>query len=247
VRVWVGTSGWQYRDWRGTFYPDGLAHDRWLEAYAKRFPTVELNNSFYRLPEASTFARWRDRTPVGFVMSVKVSRYLTHVLRLQRPTEPIRRLWYRASELGPRLGPLLFQLPPRFPAEPERLGRLLDALPSGARAAFEFRDPSWLIDDVLDQLRRADAALVWPDSPGRRRGELPVTASWAYVRFHRGRRADPHYDRRTLRTWAHRLADLPVDEAWAYFNNDEGGAAPRDAARLIQLLRDRLGDAVVTA
>ena len=121
----VGTSGWQYDDWRGVLYPEGLAKARWLSRYAEAFSTVEVNNSFYRLPSAATFARWREETPEGFVVAVKASRFITHLRRLRDCRDPVALLWERASELGPRLGPVLFQLPPRFRADPERLARFV--------------------------------------------------------------------------------------------------------------------------
>lgn len=242
----IGTSGWQYPDWRGAFYPDGLTRSGWLAHYATRFPTVELNNSFYRLPEASTFRRWRDETPEGFVMVVKVSRYLTHVRRLREPDEPLARLWERARPLGSRLGPLLFQLPPRFPVELQRLRGLLDAMPRDASAAFEFRDPSWHTRAVYDVLERANAALVWPDRPGPI-CELPLTADWGYVRLHQGGPARPGYGPARLRAWADRIAASEASGFWVYFNNDAEAAAPRDALRLTELLRERAPDRLADA
>ena len=235
--VHVGASGWQYRDWRGTLYPPGLPQTEWLPRYADVFETVEVNNSFYRLPERETFERWCRQTPSGFVMAVKASRYLTHIRRLRDATEPLRLLWERALGLGPRLGPVLFQLPPRFPAEPARLADLLRELPSGMRAAFEFRDPSWHTTEVHGMLDRVGCALVWPDRPGVR-PTWPLTGGWGYVRFHQGRAVAPGYDRRKLRRWAERIAGLEATEVFVYFNNDTGGAAIRDAIAL----RDLLGE-----
>jgi len=242
----IGTSGWQYRDWRGRFYPQDLPQRGWLGFYATRFPTLELNNSFYRLPDATSFRRWRDETPERFVMSVKVSRYLTHVRRLREPKEPLDRLWSRACELGSRLGPLLFQLPPRFPVEPERLRELVRLLPEGSRAAFELRDPSWHHAAVYDVLEAANAALVWPDRPGPM-PDLPMTADWIYLRFHQGQPERSHYPRRRLLAWADRISGLSAREVWVYFNNDAEGAAPRDAETLTGLLRERVGSSVASA
>jgi uncharacterized protein YecE (DUF72 family) len=236
--VRIGTSGWQYKDWRGRFYPKGVPQSDWLSFYASRFRTVEVNNSFYRLPEAETFRRWREQTPAGFVVAVKASRFLTHLRRLRDPEEPFELLWSRATELGDRLGPILFQLPPRFPADPDRLRALLRVLPRSAKAAFEFRDPSWHEARVFEHLEGANAALVWADRP-RAHIDLPITADWAYIRFHQGRIGAPGYTRRKLRRWADRIADLPVREAWIYFNNDTGGAAPRDAQTLRSMLEER--------
>jgi uncharacterized protein YecE (DUF72 family) len=234
----VGTSGWQYADWRERFYPRDVPQREWLSFYAQRFTTTEVNNSFYRLPAEGVFARWRDMTPPGFVMAVKASRFLTHIRRLREPEEPVQRLWNRATELGDRLGPVLFQLPPRFPADAERLRGLLDTLPAPMRAAFEFRDPSWHTAPIFDLLARSDAALVWPDRPGARIG-LPSTASWSYLRFHQGRTTGPGYTRAKLRRWAGRIAELPVQHSYVYFNNDPDGAAVRDARRLVELLEER--------
>lgn len=234
----VGTSGWQYADWRERFYPRDVPQREWLSFYAQRFTTTEVNNSFYRLPAEGVFARWREMTPPGFVMAVKASRFLTHIKRLREPEEPVQRLWARATELGDRLGPVLFQLPPRFPADAGRLRALLDTLPAPMRAAFEFRDPSWHTSSIFDLLADKDAALVWADRPGARIG-LPSTASWSYLRFHQGRTTGPGYAREKLRRWAGRIAELPVQHIYVYFNNDPGGAAIRDARRLIELLQEQ--------
>jgi uncharacterized protein YecE (DUF72 family) len=236
-RLHIGTSGWQYDDWRGVFYPEGLPQREWLAFYAERFGTVEVNNSFYRLPERATFERWREQTPPGFVVTVKASRFITHLKRLRDPEEPVELLWERASGLGDHLGPLLFQLPPRFPVEIERLRRLLSVLPSGMRPAFEFRDPSWYTDDVFLLLDQAGAALVWPDRPGMRH-TLPMTAGWLYVRFHQGTNDGPGYRRDKLRRWASRVAATDAEEAFLYFNNDPTGAAIRDARIMIELLEE---------
>jgi uncharacterized protein YecE (DUF72 family) len=239
--IHVGTSGWQYRDWRGVLYPQGLPHDRWLEEFARAFSVVEVNNSFYRLPERATFERWRDRTPEGFTFAVKASRFLTHLKRL-RDTDGIGRFWERAQGLGDKLGPVLFQLPPHFPADVPRLREFLGHLPPSMRAAWEFRDHSWLVDEVLDALDEAGCALVLADRPGFR-GPTPVTGGWSYVRFHQGTSAGPDYRREKLRRWADRIAALPAGEVWAFFNNDPGGAAVRDA----RFLRDALVEAGVRA
>jgi uncharacterized protein YecE (DUF72 family) len=231
----IGTSGWQYDDWRGRFYPEALPQRKWLEFYSKHFHTVEVNNSFYRLPERETFQRWRDQTASGFVVSVKASRFITHMRRLRDPEEPVALLWERATGLGDRLGPVLFQLPPRFPRDLERLRRLLAALPAGMRPAFEFRDRSWYSDDVFLLLDGAGASLVWPDRPGIRLA-LPALGGWLYVRFHQGTDRGPDYRRDKLRRWASRIAATDAEEAFIYFNNDPTGAAIRDARTMIELL-----------
>src|SRR5919198_5752399 len=141
--IWVGTSGWQYASWKDRFYPKGVPQRAWLGSYASRFRVVEVNNSFYMLPKEATFDRWREATPEGFLFVVKASRYITHIRRLRDAKDSVDLFWSRASRLGPKLGPVLFQLPPRFGANVELLGQFLRLLPHEMRAAFEFRDASW--------------------------------------------------------------------------------------------------------
>ncbi len=179
------------------------------------------------------------------MVSVKVSRYLTHTLRLRDPREPIERLWARAEGLGPRLGALLFQLPPRFGAEPGRLRAVLSFLPAGVEAAFEFRDPSWHRPEVYRVLEERNAALVWADRLGQTPGP-PRTAEHAYIRFHQGAETQPGYPDDVLRRRADEIAGLDARTVRVYFNNDQGGAATRDAETMTELLRERLGDGVAT-
>jgi uncharacterized protein YecE (DUF72 family) len=238
--IWIGTSGWQYRDWRERFYPGDLPQRAWLEWYCRHFRTVELNNSFYRLPAASTFAQWRRRTPDGFVMAVKMSRFLTHIKKLNDPAEPVQRFLERAEELGPRLGPVLIQLPPHFQAVPERLDQTLRLLPRRIRAAVEFRDPSWFNQEVRDILERHGAAFVLADAPGRN-PPFWKTADWGFLRFHEGRASPPPcYEEDALRTWAERLARMfeRSQDVYVYFNNDHRACAVRDARRFAHLCRE---------
>jgi uncharacterized protein YecE (DUF72 family) len=230
----VGTSGWQYDDWRGGLYPQHLAKGRWLEHYAAAFATVEVNNSFYRLPERATFERWAAAVPAGFVFAVKASRYLTHVRRLRDPEAPVARLVERLQGLGAACGPVLLQLPPNLPADAGSLDRALAAFAPGRRVAVEPRHPSWFTDEVCRVLERRGAALCLSDTHGRR-PPLWRTADWGYVRLHAGNGAPaPTYATRALVSWVERVAGLwPRDaEVYCYFNNDHGGAAPHDAARL---------------
>jgi uncharacterized protein YecE (DUF72 family) len=243
--ILVGTSGWQYRDWRGAFYPEGLPQRRWLAHFAQRFPTVEVNNSFYMLPKPETFERWRAETPGGFVITVKASRYVTHIRRLREAGDAVERFHDHARRLGDKLGPVLYQLPPRFPADPALLSDFLQTLPDGVRAAFEFRDRSWEVDEVYSLLDRAGAAFVLPDRPGARVPDV-VTGGWSYVRFHEGGhgRAGADYRRDKLRRWADRIAGTHARDVYAYFNNDRTGAAVRDAATLMDLCEERGLDVV---
>ena len=244
MALWIGTSGWQYRDWRGVLYPEGLPQRRWLERYAEEFATVEVNNAFYRLPERSVFERWRRQTPPGFVVAVKASRYLTHVKRLADPVEPVGRLVDRAAALGPRLGPFLLQLPPTLRADPDRLDACLRAFPRDARVAVEPRHPSWDDDEVRAVLERRGAALCWADRDGRPVTPLWRTAGWGYLRLHHGTATPrPSYGRGALASWLDRL-----DGAWpgarrgdvfVYLNNDPGGAAVRNARTLVRMAARR--------
>ena len=242
----VGTSGWQYRDWRGDFYPEGLAVGHWLEHYASQFSAVENNGTFYRLAQPATFAAWHQRTPAGFSMAVKASRYLTHIRRLRDPAEPVARLLSAAASLGDRLGPVLVQLPPTLQAEPAALAECLHqfsvqyraqaaACPAALRVCVEFRHPSWLTAEVRQILAGDNAALCWSDRRGRPLGPLWRTADWGYLRLHEGAAQPwPGYGRQALRSWVRRIAAAfpPEADVFAFFNNDQHGAAPRDATTL---------------
>jgi uncharacterized protein YecE (DUF72 family) len=239
--ILVGTSGWQYRHWRVRFYPRGLPQNRWLEYYAARFATVELNAAFYRLPERTTFAGWRDRAPDGFCMAVKMSRYLTHVLRLRDPAEPVARFLDRAGALGDRLGPVLLQLPPNLPADPVALAAVLARFPPDIRVAVEPRHESWWTVEVRRTLERHGAALCWADRQGRPITPLWRTADFGYLRLHEGRaQPRPRYGPAALRSWVHRLTDAyrPHETVYVYFNNDPDGAALIDAAALAAFCHD---------
>ncbi|GAA3793163.1 DUF72 domain-containing protein [Streptomyces phyllanthi] len=232
MTVFVGTSGWQYKDWRDVLYPAGLPTRLWLEEYAARFATVELNNAFYRLPSRENFEAWRDRTPRDFVVAVKASRFLTHIKRLKDPEEPVHRLMDRAAGLGDRLGPVLLQLPPTLRADPVLLDDCLARFPSGTRVAVEPRHDSWWTPSVREVLESRGAALCWADVNSRPVTPLWRTTDWGYVRFHAGRaKAWPHYGRQALATWAHRVATTwrGTQDVYTYFNNDPHAAAVEDA------------------
>jgi uncharacterized protein YecE (DUF72 family) len=231
----VGTSGWQYKDWRGRLYPQKLAQRLWLEHFAGAFATVEVNNAFYRLPERTTFENWRKRTPEDFILAVKMSRYLTHIKRLREPAEPVARFLGRAEGLGDRLGPVLLQLPPNLKAEPEALADTLRRFPRSVRVAVEPRHASWWTDRVRRILERHGAALCWADRRGRPVTPLWQTADFLYLRMHEGRaQPRPRYGRTALTSWVQRLGRT---DGYVYFNNDPGGAAVLDAelfARIAQ-------------
>jgi uncharacterized protein YecE (DUF72 family) len=239
--VRVGCSGWQYKHWRGDFYPAELPASRWLEHYSRCFDTVEINNSFYRLPEAPTFAAWRQRAPAGFLFAVKASRFLTHMKKLKDPEDPIARFFSRAVELGRSLGPVLYQLPPRWPFNLERLPGFLEALPRRRRHVIEFREPTWYDDRVFALLERYGVALCLHDMQGSASGRLAV-GPFVYVRFHGTSKYNGRYPDDALDTWADWLGERTVEgkAVFAYFNNDTGGHAPRDAVRLRNALRRRV-------
>ncbi len=231
MAVLVGTSGWQYRHWRETFYPRGVPQARWLEFYAERFTTVESNAAFYRLPERRTFEDWADRTPGDFVWAVKVSRFLTHIKRLREPDEPVGRFVDHAKGLGRKLGPVLLQLPPQLKRDDDLLNEALAEFPSGMRVAVEFRHKSWWADEVRKILEHHRAALCWADRAGPI-APLWVTADWRYLRFHHGR-ANPLscYGRQALASWIERIdREMPSRaDTFVYFNNDGHACALRDA------------------
>ena len=242
----VGCSGWNYDSWRhGVFYPERCPSSRWLAYYADRFETVELNATFYRLPTVKAVQRWVEQTPDDFVFAVKMSRYVTHVKRL-RDLPPSMELFYSriAPLVGtPKLGPVLWQLPPTFRRDDDRLAQALEQLPQG-RHAFEFRHPSWFVPEVTGLLRAHGAALVVADRPEIRSFQThELTTDWAFVRFHwgsRGRRGN--YSETELKEWADRIRGWPVSCSYIYFNNDWEGFAPRNAQLLCRFLEQGPSD-----
>jgi uncharacterized protein YecE (DUF72 family) len=233
-RLRVGCSGWLYKHWRGDFYPAELPQSRWFAQYALTFDTVEINNSFYRLPEAATFAKWREQAPRRFLYAVKASRFLTHMKKLKDPEDPLFRFFENVRELGPHLGPVLYQLPPNFGQNLERLEHFLRALPRRTLHTIEFRESSWYDERVFDLLRRHKVALCLHDMQGSATGRMQV-GPFVYVRFHFGtQKYGGRYDDDRLEEWAEWLAARADEglDVYAYFNNDTGGHAPRDAVRL---------------
>ena len=238
MTVRIGTSGWHYSHWRGLLYPSKLPTREWLSHYARRFATVEINNAFYRLPEAAAFAEWAAVVPEDFLFAVKASRYLTHIRRLQEPDEPVQRLRQRMAGLGPKRGPVLLQLPPTLRIDTAALGRTLAAF-TPIPVAVEFRHESWFVPETRRLLEEHDAALVLTDTRGP---HTPFwrTATWGYVRFHQGRGRPPScYGRTALESWAKHLAGLWPGSAqvFVYFNNDMHGCAPRDARQFAGAVR----------
>jgi uncharacterized protein YecE (DUF72 family) len=240
--VIIGTSGWQYNDWREVFYPKGVPQRLWLEHFAESFATVESNNAFYRLPKPETFAAWARRTPDDFVMAVKVSRYLTHIKRLREPAEPVQRFLDHASHLGKKLGPVLLQLPPNLKADLDNLDETLTRFGNKVRVAVEFRHDTWFTDETKTLLEEHGAALCLTDRGSRPTSPLWRTAPWTYLRFHWGTGSpDSCYGRAALDSWAGRLADQwgPDEDVFVYFNNDPNGCAIRDARTFGRLVESR--------
>lgn len=227
-----------YKHWLDIFYPRSLPGSEQLPFYAKRFPTVEVNFSFYRLPERQVFEQWRAQTPDGFVFAVKGSRYLTHMKKLKDPEEPLTRLMERARGLEEKLGPILFQFPRTWHADIPRLEGFMQALRSypEQRCALEFRHKTWLVPEVYRLLEGAGAALCLPVGPNVPL-DIQLTASWTYIRMHSGQWGIGYSDEE-LATWANHIRSFLRRnvETYVYFNNDPEGHAIRDADRLRALL-----------
>ena len=237
--VRIGTSGWVYPHWRESFYPARLPQSRWLEYYAERFDTVELNNPFYRQPSRATFERWRRAVPENFVYAVKLNRFLTHLKRLNVDRAMVARSYDTMAGLGPKAAVVLVQLPARFRFDAERFARFSAAVARRRkRHALEPRDPSWLSDEAIALLRKRRVALCVIDTP-RWPTRGVATANFVYVRFHgQTRLYGSSYDDEALHAWAERIRtwrDAGLD-VYAYFNNDERAYAPRDALRLRELV-----------
>jgi uncharacterized protein YecE (DUF72 family) len=236
----IGCSGWNYPHWREVVYPKGLPARRWLEHYATLFDTVEVNTTFYRLAKPAAVARWVEETPPDFVFAAKASRYMTHMKRLTDLPPALSRFYDAIEPLvaSPKLGPVLWQFPPNFQRDEDRLADALAVLPPG-RHAFEFRHRSWFTSDVFELLRAYGAALAYGDHPERPWQPLELTADWTFIRFHYGRRGRRgNYSETELQEWADRLSGVRREaEIYAYFNNDWEGFAVANASRLKALMR----------
>jgi uncharacterized protein YecE (DUF72 family) len=233
VAARVGTSGFSYDAWKGNFYPEKIASKDMLHFYAQRFPTVEINNTFYRMPREDVLSGWGDQVPESFRFVIKASQRITHIKRLRECGEPLAYLYRVTTALGPRLGPLLFQLPPNFRKDLERLAGFFAARPDRRRVAIEFRHASWFDDEVFGLLREQGVALCVSDT-----GEEPVvplvaTADWGYLRLRR-----EEFGEAELRDWARRIGEQPWSEAFVFLKHEEEGIGPKLAARLIELLAE---------
>jgi uncharacterized protein YecE (DUF72 family) len=230
VRLRVGTSGYSYKEWRGTFYPEDLQPAEMLRFYAERLGAVEINNTFYRMPSEKVLAGWAAQVPEDFRFALKASRRITHFKRLKEAAEDLRYLTETALALGDRLGPVLFQLPPHLKLDRQRLETFVAALPQEPRAAFEFRHSSWFVQEVYDLLREHGAALVTADTGEEGDAPLTATAGYGYLRLRR-----PDYDDADLEAWVARVKEQPWEEALVFFKHEDEGAGPRLAARFRDL------------
>ncbi|HEY1800499.1 MAG TPA: DUF72 domain-containing protein [Terriglobales bacterium] len=235
----IGTSGYHYKHWRGPFYPASISPGKMLDFYAERFDTVELNNSFYRLPTEAAFDDWRTSTPQDFIFAVKASRYLTHNKKLKDPESALHNFLPRAEHLGPKLGPILFQLPPRWQVNYERLQALLQVLPTAFRYVFELRDQSWIKPEINELLARFHAAFCIYELAGYQ-SPLTVTTDFAYVRLH-GPGAEKYqasYSRASLQRWCRQIGlwAKTLRAIYIYFDNDQAGYAAQNALTLKRML-----------
>lgn len=235
MNAWVGTSGWSYDEWKGSFYPEDLPKEKMLEYYSARLRTVEVNNTFYRMPKREMLAGWREQTPDDFSFVLKASRRITHKARLgEDAVDPLGYLTDNVTELGAKQGPLLFQTPPWLKRDVDRLRTFLSHIPDGVRAAFEFRSTSWFVDEVFEALGEAGAALVVADTGDDEKDPpLVATAPFGYARLRR-----EAYEDGLLESWAQRLAGAGWDDLWVFFKHEDEGAGPRLAARFRDLLPD---------
>jgi uncharacterized protein YecE (DUF72 family) len=230
--VLIGTSGYNYPEWRGTFYPEKFSTNKMLAFYAERFSTVEINYTFYRMPTEKLLQGWAEGTPEAFTFTLKAPRRITHDAKLQRCEDTLQAFCRTARTLGPKLAVLLFQLPPTFKKNVEVLAAFLELLPEGMRAAFEFRHPSWFEPDVFEALRARNVALCIADSE-KLKTPVEITANFAYFRLR-----DEGYQQADLEQWARAISALSVPDVYVYFKHEEQGLGPVFAKRLESLIPD---------
>ncbi len=237
---YIGTSGWQYEHWKGAFYPKEITQQEMLASYATRFQAVEVNNSFYRLPKIETLEHWNETVPPGFLFAVKASRYLTHMKKLKNVEDSVNRFFERVDILSDRLAPVLFQLPPNWHCNPERLADFLSMLPQGHRYVFEFRDESWFDDRIYHLLEEAGAAFCIYDLAGHL-SPKQLTAEFVYVRLHGpGAAYQGSYQTEELCGWAGALSSWTRQgkDVFCFFDNDQKGYAAENALKLKEMLSE---------
>ena len=231
VKAWIGTSGYSYPEWKGNFYPEKMAAKDMLRFYAGKFPTVEINNTFYRMPKEALLLGWAEQVPADFAFVLKAPQRITHIQRLRECAELLRYFFGVSAALGPRLGPLLFQLPPNFKKDVPRLEAFFADMPERRRVAVEFRHASWFDDEVFETLRAEGAALCVADTGEEPAAPLVATADWGYLRLRREEFSDDE-----LRNWARRIREQPWSDAYVFLKHEEEGKGPKLAARLMELL-----------
>jgi len=229
VKAWIGTSGFAYPEWKGNFYPEKISAKDMLAYYAERFPTVEVNNTFYRMPKVDVIQSWAAQVPEHFRFVIKASQRITHFQRLKECADLLDYLYRTTFVLGPRLGPLLFQLPPNFKKDLPRLEAFFSVIPDKRPMAFEFRHASWFDDEVFEALRRQGVALCVADTGEEPATPLVATTDWGYLRLRREAFSDAE-----LRDWAKRIQSQPWGEAYVFLKHEEEGIGPKLAARLIE-------------
>ena len=237
-KIHIGTSGWNYDHWQGSFYPEDVKSDRWLEYYCQQFGSVEINNTFYQLPEKRSFEKWYDTVPKNFIFTVKGSRYITHMKKLKDPEESLDKFLKKCDLLKDKLGSILFQLPPRWKINTERLADFLKALPDKYRYAFEFRDSSWWHKDTYQLLREHRAAFCIFELAGRTTPK-EITSDLIYIRLHGPEAAyEGSYDNRTLSGWAGALMAWRSKghDIYFFFDNDQNGYAAKNALALKKMV-----------
>jgi uncharacterized protein YecE (DUF72 family) len=230
MNLFVGTSGYSYKEWKGNFYPEDLPAKEMLSYYSRRLPAVEINNTFYRLPQPTMVENWKEQVPESFRFSIKATQRITHIKRLKNCAEETKYLMETAALLGERLGVVLFQLPPNSKKDAERLREFLECLPVSTRTAFEFRHESWFDDEIVDLLRGKNCALVISDTDQKPLTSISATADWGYLRLRR-----TSYSSDDLNTWMQRVKDQKWQDAFVFFKHEDEGVGPKLAAQFLQL------------
>ena len=230
MNLFVGTSGYSYKEWKGNFYPEDLPAKEMLSYYARRLPAVEINNTFYRLPQPGMVENWKEQVPESFRFSIKATQRITHIKRLKNCAEETKYLMETAALLGERLGVVLFQLPPNSKKDAARLREFLDCLPASTRTAFEFRHDSWVDDETSGLLRDKNCALVVSDTDENPLTSIGATADWGYLRLRRTAYSDDD-----LKSWMQRVKDQKWKDAFVFFKHEDEGVGPKLAAQFLKL------------
>ncbi len=230
MKLWVGTSGYSYKEWKGSFYPEDLPEKDMLACYGTQLPSVEINNTFYRLPTTSLLESWAEQVPEDFRFVLKASRRITHIKRLKECKEETEYLFETAQTLGERLGAILFQLPPFLRKDAPRLKDFLKLIPEDAKSAFEFRHESWFEKEIFDSLKEKACAVCFADTEDNKLGDLVSTSSWGYLRLRK-----QAYEEEDLRKWVKKIGKQKWDQVFIFFKHEDGGVGPKLASRFLEL------------